>query len=159
MRSLMILSLVITVSTGLMAQGQEIKQASAQSSPLMKALSGVWKPESIQYEGADYADPTAKEKIRLSIENGEYKLYWVVNPMQGMGQRLATSTLVINDTAKTFTIAFVDGPRKGEKLHGIFEVSGKTLKLCYGPTSKALPTKYEAPKGSGLFNESWTREK
>ena len=47
----------------------------------------------------------------------------------------------------------------GKKVHGIYEVTADTLKLCYGPEDKARPTKFESTKGSGLFHEEWVRVK
>ena len=60
---------------------------------------------------------------------------------------------------KTIEFTFLDGALKGKKRHGIYELSGDTLKLCYGPSDKPRPTAFASPAGSGYFNEVWTRER
>jgi len=143
-----------------MLPAQDVKPVAAQVPTELKPFSGVWKPESIIHDGKQHADATARERIRLSIENNQYKMFYVTDAAKGLGQRLATSLLSVDSSSKQFELVFADGPRKGETLHGIYEVTEKTLKICYGPAGKnARPTKFDAPTGSGFFCETWTREK
>ncbi len=143
-----------------MSQAQDVKPVSAEVPASLKPFSGVWKPDSIIHEGTQHADATARERIRLSIENNTYKMFYVTDAAKGLGQRLATSSLSVDSSSKQFELVFADGPRKGETLHGIYELTAQTLKLCYGPAGKnPRPKQFDAPKGSGFFCETWTREK
>ena len=60
---------------------------------------------------------------------------------------------------KSIAFEFADGPLKGQKRHGIYELAGNQLKLCYGPADKPKPTEFKAPANSGYFLETWARQK
>jgi len=124
------------------ATAQDTKPTQAAN---LQPFQGIWKPESIQFDGAEQMDSTTRDKMRLSIENGEYKLFYVTDAAKGLGRKLASSALTVTGK-NSFELAFSDGPRKGEKIRGIFELTQTTLKVCYGPANKAMPTKLEAPK-------------
>ena len=123
-------------------------------------LDGVWVPEHCEYQGKDELDPKLKEALRLSIEKGEHKLYFLTDPVKMVGQRLSKAELTVDAKKGEFELAMNDGQRKGEKVHGIYELSGDTLKMCYGPSTEARPTKFEAKaEQKDVFNETWTRFK
>ena len=123
-------------------------------------LDGVWVPEHCEYQGKDELDPKLKEALRLSIEKGEHKLYFLTDPVKMVGQRLSKAELTVDAKKGEFELAMNDGERKGEKVHGIYELSGDTLKMCYGPSTEARPTKFEAKaEQKDVFNETWTRFK
>ena len=46
----------------------------------------------------------------------------------------------------------------GQELHGIYELNGDTLKMCFSQGNKA-PTKFESPKGSEIVLLVMEREK
>lgn len=132
----------------------------ADSTP--KAFVGVWVPVSCQAKGAEQlGDPKMREAIRLSIENGQHKLYFLTDPEKLIGKRLAAAGLTVDEKAGTFTLEMTESPnhKKGEQFHGIFAFDGDTMKLCYGPAGQPRPTKFESPKGSDVFSEVWTRHK
>ena len=121
-------------------------------------LDGVWLPEKCEYQGKDELEPKLKDALRLSIEKGEHKLYFLTDPSKMIGQRLSTAVLTVDEKKGTFELAMNDGQRKGEKVHGIFEITGDTLKLCYGPSTEDRPTTFAAKaEQKGVFNEVWTR--
>jgi uncharacterized protein (TIGR03067 family) len=74
--------------------------------------------------------------------------------------KLAVANLTLDPAASPKSIAFefAEGPLKGQKRHGIYEIAGNQLKLCYGPSDKPKPTTFAAPAGSGLFLEVWARQ-
>ena len=136
-----------------------VKQAAAKDDT-PKAFVGVWVPVSCKYDGAEQmSDQTTRDSIRLSIENGQHKLYFLTDLAKMEGKRLSTATLSVDEKAGTFELTMTDGYKKGEKVHGVFAFDGDQMKLCYGPSDKPRPTKFDAPKDSGAFNEVWTRHK
>ena len=36
----------------------------------------------------------------------------------------------------TIEFTFAEGPFKGQRRHGIYELAGNQLKMCYGPADK-----------------------
>ena len=59
---------------------------------------------------------------------------------------------------KSIVFEFADGQMKGPKRHGIYEVAGDQLKLCYGPVDRPKPVKFESPAKSGYFLETWAKK-
>ncbi|MEO2091288.1 MAG: TIGR03067 domain-containing protein [Gemmataceae bacterium] len=135
----------------------------AAADPTPKAFVGVWVPVSCQFDGAEQwqgeEGAKVRDAIRLSIEGGQHKLYFITDAQKMLGQRVSTAGLTADEKGGTFELTMSEGLKKGEKVHGIFAFDGDQMKLCYGPADKPRPTKFEAPKGSGTFNEVWTRHK
>ena len=128
--------------------------------PTPKEWVGVWSPVSCLYDGAEQmGDAKIRDAIRLSIEKGEYKLYYLTDPVELVGKRLSVAALSVDEKAGTFALHITDGQKKGEKVLGIYELKGDTLKLCYAPADQTRPTKFEAPKGTAVFCEEWARAK
>ena len=125
-----------------------------------KEFNGVWAPASVMYGGEEMM-PTAesRESIRLSVANGVYSLFHVVDPKEGTGRRLATAAFDADAKAGTFVLTFQGGVKDGQKVHGIFELKGDDLKVCYTPSANPMPAKFESAKGTGVFFETWKRGK
>ena len=126
----------------------------------LKKLQGFWKPESIQYDGKEqYPDVKQRALLTLVVKDAEYRMYCLSDAAKDEHYRLFTADLKLDPTTKTFELNVKDGQKKGERRHGIYEVTDKQLKLCYGPIEKPRPTKFEAVKDSECFLEVWTPEK
>ncbi|MBX9578734.1 MAG: TIGR03067 domain-containing protein [Gemmataceae bacterium] len=124
------------------------------------AVQGYWKPLAMRYDGKPVPQ-TADELAKLTavIEGGEYHLYFKA-PEKDRPLKLARMVMTLDPTTspKQFTFEFQFGPLKGQKRHGVYEVAGNELRLCYGPADKPAPTKFEAPAGSGYFHEVWAKQ-
>lgn len=135
----------------------------AAADPTPKPFVGVWVPVSCQFDGAEQwqgeEGAKVRESIVLSIDKGEHKLYVITDAKAMLGKRVSTAGLTADEKAGTFELTMSEGVKKGERVHGIFAFDGDQMKLCYGPADKPRPTKFEAAKGSGTFNEVWTRHK
>jgi len=123
-----------------------------------KEFNGVWSPTSVQHGGEEMM-PTDKARaaIRLSVTNGVYSLFYVVDPKEGTGRRLATAAFDADPKAGTFTLTFQGGVKNGQKVHGVYELKGDELKVCYTPDTNPKPTQFESAKGSDVFYETWKR--
>jgi uncharacterized protein (TIGR03067 family) len=124
-------------------------------------VQGYWKPLQCDYEGAPAMPADLMKQVTVVFDKSEYHLYFK-DAKAPMGQpsvlRLALANIALDAATKSITFEFADGPLKGKKSHGIYELAGNQLKLCYGPVEKPKPTKFESPARSGYFNETWVRQ-
>ncbi|MFO0849178.1 MAG: TIGR03067 domain-containing protein [Gemmataceae bacterium] len=128
-------------------------------SPHLKQLEGHWKPESVQFDGKEQLDAKAKQALTLWIKDAEYRMFYVSDPAKDLHFRLFTADLALDPATKTFALTVKDGQKKGEKRHGIYEVKGDKLTVCYGPAEKPRPTTFATTAGSECFCEVWVKEK
>jgi uncharacterized protein (TIGR03067 family) len=125
-----------------------------------KAIVGFWKPVSVIADGVErFPEGKAREAITLVVKEGEYRLYHCIDAAKDLHHRLATAEIKLDPTTKGIELTIKDGPQKGQKSHGIYELKDGKFRVCYGPADKPKPTKFDAPAGSGLFCETWTPEK
>ncbi len=124
-------------------------------------LQGYWKPLQVEFEGKPQMGAEQMKQVTVVIENAEYHLYYVDRSQTPpMPLKLALMNLTVDGSTSPKSIAFefATGPLKGQKRHGIFEVAGNQLKMCYGPTEKPKPATFAAPANSGYFFEVWGKQ-
>ena len=76
----------------------------------------------------------------------------------GMGAEYS-GKVEIDDTAKPkhFDLVFTNGPEAGNRNRGIYQLKGKTWKLCLDTTGRSRPSEFRTVPGSGLALEVFTR--
>ena len=125
-------------------------------------LQGYWKPLQCETEGKPMMPADIMKQVTVVFDKNEYHLYFKDSKPDKDNKpiilRLALANVSLDSATKTITFEFADGPLKGKKSHGIYEVAGNQLKMCYGPIDKPKPTKFESPAGSGYFLETWARQ-
>jgi uncharacterized protein (TIGR03067 family) len=124
-------------------------------------LQGYWKPLQIEFEGKPQMTAEQMKQVTVVIENAEYHLYYVDRTQTPPTQlKLALMNLTVDTSTnpKSMTFEFASGPLKGQKRHGVYEVAGNQLKMCYGPVEKPRPAAFAAPAGSGYFFEVWGKQ-
>jgi uncharacterized protein (TIGR03067 family) len=124
-------------------------------------LQGNWKPLSVQYEGKPQMTPDEMTKVTAVFDQAEYHLYYAdktKTPPTVLKLAVMNVTIDSTTTPKSIAFEYAAGPLKGQKRHGIYEVAGNELKLCYGPAEKPKPTQFAAPDKSGYFHEVWARQ-
>jgi uncharacterized protein (TIGR03067 family) len=130
----------------------------------LERLQGYWKPLQCDLEGKGQMPTEIMKQVTVVFDKNEYYLYFKDSKLDKDNKpiilRLALANVVMDETTnpKTITFEFADGPLKGKKTHGIYELAGNQLKMCYGSTDKPKPTKFESPTGSGYFLETWARQ-
>ena len=169
MRTLWLAGLAVGIAGSVSAQSPPVVPAAAVSpvpelsGPMaaeLKRMQGHWKPQSVVFDSVEQIpDPKAREKLTLWVEGSEFRTFYCRDVKADQHFRLFTADLNLDPTAHTFELTVRDGPKKGERRHGIYELNGKTMKLCYGPVDQPRPTTFAAPKGSGIFLETWAVEK
>ncbi len=127
----------------------------------LAGLQGNWKPLAIQHEGKSQAPVEEMAKLTAVFDGSEYHLYYAdksKSPPTVLKLAVMTVALDPNTSPKGVTFEFAGGNLKGQKRHGIYEVAGNELKLCYGPVERPRPTQFAAPAGSGHFFEVWAKQ-
>ena len=131
-------------------------QAQTPAEEMMK-WAGYWKPQSAIYAGQEQMpDSKSRAAITLVVKDGEYRMYVLSDANRQLHLRLFTADLKLDPASKSFELTVKDGDKKGQKRHGICEVTDGQLKICYGPAEKPRPSKFESPPGSEYFLETWT---
>ena len=127
-------------------------------------IQGYWKPLQCESEGKAMMPSDQMKQVTVVYDKTEYHLYFKDSKLDKDGKplvfRLALANIALdpNTSPRSITFEFADGPLKGKKSHGIYELAGNQLKLCYGPADKPKPTKFESGAGSGYFLETWVRQ-
>ncbi len=130
----------------------------------LAAIQGYWKPLHCEYQGVPQMPSEVMSQVTVVFDKHEYHLYFKDKEPDRDGKpriyRLARANVTLDPTTspKTITFEFADGPFKGQKRHGIYELAGNQLKLCYGPSDRPKPTEFKAGPDSGYFLETWARQ-
>ncbi len=77
------------------------------------------------------------------------------------GQLFMKAKFTIDPSRKPKTIDYkmIDGPTKGKKQMGIYELDGDTVKFCFGPVGAERPADFTSKPGDGRTLSVWKREK
>jgi uncharacterized protein (TIGR03067 family) len=128
----------------------------------LAGLQGNWKPLQCESEGQPMMPTDLMKQVTVVFDKNEYHLYFVDKGKDGQPKvlRLALANVALDPAAKpkAITFEFAEGPMKGQQRHGIYELAGNQLKMCYGPADKPRPTEFKSPAGSGYFLETWARQ-
>jgi uncharacterized protein (TIGR03067 family) len=127
----------------------------------LAALQGNWKPLSIKFEDKDQMTAAELQKVTAVFDQKEYHLYYAdkaVNPPKVLKLAVANVVLDPSTTPKGIEFTFAAGPLQGQKCHGVYDLAGNQLKLCYGPADRPRPTGLAAPTKSGYFLEVWGKQ-
>jgi len=154
----------VALLLGVMGMGTVLVAAGAEPKPAddLAALQGNWKPLQCEFEGKSQMPADLMKQVTVVFDKSEYYLYFADKGKDGQPKvlRLALANVALdpNTSPKSITFEFADGPFKGQKRHGIYDIAGNQLKLCYGPSDKPKPTEFKSPPGSGYFLETWARQ-
>lgn len=127
----------------------------------LAGLQGNWKPLSIQFEGKSQAPVGEMDKLTGVFDQAVYHLYYAdkgKTPPTVLKLAVMNVTLDPSTAPKGITFEYASGNLKGQRLHGVYEVAGNELKLCYGPVERPRPAQFAAPAGSGHFLEVWAKQ-
>lgn len=118
----------------------------------MKLLQGNWKLQSFVTNGKEV--PAEKiQNIKLTIKGDRY--------LVDFGKQKMELTFKIDPTKKLKAIDLINvKDDKKTVTHGIYEVSGDTLRFCRGTEAgQKRPTEFAAKEGSGLAIAVYKRDK
>jgi uncharacterized protein (TIGR03067 family) len=128
----------------------------------LAALQGNWKPLQCEFQGKSQMSADGMKQVTSVYDKSEYFLYFVdrTNPGKPDVMLIAHANFALDPTSspKGITFEIAEGSNKGAKQHGIYEIAGNQLKLCYGPTDKPRPTEFKSTAGNGYMLETWARQ-
>jgi uncharacterized protein (TIGR03067 family) len=112
-------------------------------------LDGEWTMVSVTTDGQSVPEAIAKTGKRVAMNNE--------TTVTIAGQLVMKATYTIDPTKKPKTINYTmtDGPTKGQKQYGIYEIAGDTLRICFAPPGKKRPTEFAAKPGDGDTLTVW----
>ena len=113
----------------------------------LEKLQGTWQMIAFEMDGRGIPPGSAS----IVIEGNNFTSLSMGAQYEG--------TMVVDSTVtpKTFDVKFHKGPEKGKTSLGIYELRGKTWKICIGLTGVKRPTKFAAEPGTGHALETLTR--
>ena len=128
----------------------------------LDAIQGNWKPLQIESDGKPQMKSELMSQVTGVYDKSEYFLYFVDKANGGNPKVLLLAhtnlTLDQKTNPRGITFEFLEGPNKGKRSHGIYEIAGNQLKLCYGPTELPRPTEFKSTPTNGYFLETWARK-
>lgn len=157
------IGLTVCVLGGLVLLGTT-RAADPRADDDLSALQGNWKLLHCEYQGVPQMTAEVMSQVTAVFEKNQYHLYFRDRESNPDGRprvyRLAVARVTLDPTSrpKAITFEFADGPLKGQQRHGIYELAGNQLRLCYGPAERPRPTEFKAGADSGYFLETWARQ-
>ena len=116
-------------------------------------LGGEWSMVSGEINGQPMPEEMRKQFKRIVMDDETT----VMNGDQVFMR--AKFTIDPAKSPKTIDYTQLEGPTKGAKQLGIYELTGDTIKFCFASPGKDRPTDFTAPAGSGRTSSTWKREK
>jgi len=108
------------------------------------AIEGTWQAISLEVNGnAVGADDVKK----IAIDNGRDGEWTLL--VEGKEIAEGTSTIDPTVTPKTVDFKTTKGGNAGQTTYGIYEMIGKTRRICYAEPGRPRPADFSAPAGSG----------
>ena len=139
-------SAAVAISNAWAENSEAIKKDSAQ-------LQGEWSMVSGSTDGT--AMPDAMRETAKRVCKGDETTV-TVGP-----QLIMKAKFTIDPSGKPKTIDYqmIDGPTKGKKQLGIYELAGDTVKFCFGSPGAERPPDFTSKPGDGRTLSEWKRKK
>ncbi|HWE35507.1 MAG TPA: TIGR03067 domain-containing protein [Isosphaeraceae bacterium] len=116
-----------------------------------KALRGTWRLESQEEGGRKVVRKTPGGETLHIGEDG-----FVIRSGDAT-RRAGTMTFDPSRSPKALTMVVTRGDLRGKTLHGIYELDGETLRLCYDRDGKDAPDAFRTTPGTRLVLVSYVR--
>ena len=107
----------------------------------LKKIQGTWKFISQEMEGKARA-PEDVAKLKITFTDDKWSV-------REDGKVVQAGTHKLDPTKKPAQVdaMVTEGEGKGEKMLGIYELKGDTMKVCFDPMGKERPTGFSAKAG------------
>src|SRR5947208_6703922 len=107
-----------------------------------KTFEGNWKAVSITNDGKEVPKEEV-EKVTLTVKGDKYVLKTGAETIEGTHKLDPSKKPWAIDATRT------TGPDKGKTIHGIYELTDDTYKVCFAAPGKDRPTEFASKPGSG----------
>jgi uncharacterized protein (TIGR03067 family) len=114
----------------------------------LKKMQGAWEAVSFVVEGKELPEKERKTlKLVVKGDRGTFT----------MDGKEVHGQYALDESAspRAIDITITEGPDKGKKKLGIYEIKDGTLRLCAGPLGGKRPAKFASTPGSGVWLEEW----
>jgi uncharacterized protein (TIGR03067 family) len=146
---------VLNFSSGLANADEPVKKSpvAEKATTDLERIQGTWHFVALEVEGAKITDGTFKE-AKIVITGNEFATISKEASYKGK------LTLNASASPKTIDLTYSEGPEKGNKSLGIYQLDGDTWTICVTLAgAKDRPTKFETKPDSGLALETLKRAK
>jgi uncharacterized protein (TIGR03067 family) len=147
------------LALGLLSAGLAIHGVSAGDTQKdQERLQGIWKATRVIVNGTEVPEDVLKG-ITVTIRGNEINTAFKGDD-QDMNQK-ASFKLDPSKKPKQIDLVPADGPEKGKKLEGIYEIEGDTLRMAIAPPigESKRPENFNAAEGSTAFVMTFQRAK
>ena len=134
MRPRMLLALAAVLLIG--ANSDEVRKEFEQ-------MNGSWQAVSVEREGKALP-PADVRKIRLTIDGENYTFETGKQTIEGTHKLDPSKDPKLIDAVRT------KGPDEGKTIHGIYELEGDRLHICFSAPEQARPSQFSTGEGGGL---------
>ncbi len=124
--------------------------ACAADAPKTSELIGSWKLTKAISRGKEI-EPS---RFSNTVRTFDTKFFVVTGAATRVRARYAADEAAL---PKKIEVEYLDGPRSGTVLHGIYEVAGVVLKICVSQDGSAAPTRFESLDGTEVTLEFYER--
>lgn len=118
-----------------------------------KQIAGTWRVTAFEVGGNKAQEADAR---KLSVVNRADGTWTLLSDGVEIGQ--GTSTIDPKQKPKTIDFTQTEGEGKGKRFVGIYELSGKTRRLCFVPVGRDRPTEFASESGSEAILVTFERE-
>ena len=129
----------------------------------LKAMQGTWKLTSGEFNGQP-APEMILEKMQFTFKDDVLILMGPIAADANAKEKPEFPKMKIvldpKTSPKSIDFTLLNGPKKGDKGKGIYEIDGDRMKLCFtNEPSQARPKDFKAAQGSQLASFALEREK
>ena len=119
----------------------------------IEKMQGEWTMASGERNGEAIPDEIV-QSLKRTIKGNEYTVKREDEVLNG-----GTFTVDATKSPKTIDLKITEGQAAGQSLHGIYELDGDMMKICYANPGKPRPTEFSAKAGSDQTIATWKRAK
>jgi uncharacterized protein (TIGR03067 family) len=108
----------------------------------LDALKGTWKAVGGEEDGKAVPEEDAK-KFKLVVDGDKYTF-----TVEGVSEEQGTLKVDPGQKPKAIDVMIMSGDDKGKEQHGLYDVEGDTLKLCFSPPGGERPKALAGKEGT-----------